>query len=106
MDIYEREHVSVVVNFFWGKGTATPQSINENVALVAYEALEEARICSDSMDFVPRPTYGAASIKWIIKQLSKIGKRIISGDTKIYHTCKGQVAARYRSKILMALMGV
>jgi len=106
MDIYEREHISVVVNFFWGKGTATPQTVNEGVAMVAYEALEEARVCSDSMDLVPRPTYGAVGIKWIIKQLAKIGKRILSGDTRIYDTCKGQVAARYRSKILMALMGV
>jgi len=42
MDIYEREYITVVVNFFWGKGTATPQTINEKTALVAYEALEEA----------------------------------------------------------------
>jgi hypothetical protein len=106
MDIYEREYITAVVNFFWGKGTATPQTINESAAIVAYEALEEAKVCSDSMDYVPRPTYGASSIKWIIKQLAKIGKRIISGDTKLYDSCKGQVAARYRSKITLALMGM
>ncbi len=33
MDIYEREHVSAVVNYFWGKGTATPQNINERFVI-------------------------------------------------------------------------
>jgi len=57
------------------------------------------------MDFVPRPTYGATTIKWVIKQLAKIGKRIMAGDTMIYDTCKELVASRYRSRIKLALMG-
>ncbi len=106
MDIYEREYVSAVVNYFWGKGIATPPNINERVALVVYEALEEAHMCSDTMDLVPRPTYGAANVRWVVIQVAKIGKRILSGNTLIYNSCKGQVGVKYKSKILMALMGV
>jgi len=106
MDFYEKEYVAAVVNYFWGNGTATPQSVNEKVALVAYEALEEARICSDSMDLVPRPTSGVASIKWALKQLSKIGKRIMYGDTRIYDSCKAQVGINYKHKVMMALRGI
>ncbi|PCJ36411.1 MAG: hypothetical protein COA99_13195 [Moraxellaceae bacterium] len=98
--------MSTVVNYFWGKGTTTPISVNEQVVLVAYEALEEANSCSDSMDLVPRPAYGALNIKYAIKQLVEIGKRISFGDTSIYNSCKGIVGVRYKSKIMMALMGV
>lgn len=62
MDIYDREYLAAVINYFWGQGTATPQSVNEAAALIAYEALSEANVCSESMDLVPRPTYGAAGI--------------------------------------------
>jgi len=105
MDIYEREYVAAVINYFWGPKLTTPHSVNESAAIVAYEALEQANICSDSMDLVPRPT-GIPSPTYAIKQLAKIGKRIISGDSSIYHVCKVTVGARYKQKITMALMGV
>lgn len=106
LEIFEKEYIAAVINYFWGKGTATPQSVNERVVLVIYEALEKAHICSDSMDFVPRPSYGAANVKWVITQLAKIGKRISSGHALIYNSCRGQVGVNYKSKIMMALMGV
>lgn len=81
-------------------------SVNESAALVAYEALSEANICSDSMDLVPRPAYGALDIKYALKQLANIGKRIASGDTSFYNSCKGAVGVKYKTKIMMALMGV
>lgn len=106
MDVYDREYLAAVINYFWGQGTASPQSVNELAALVAYEALEQANVCSDSMDFVPRPTYGAANVKWVVKQVAKIGKRVMSGDTAIYNACRGAVGVRYKSKINEALMGI
>ena len=106
MGIYEKEYIAAVINYFWGENTATPVSVNEKAALIVYEALEKARICSDSMDYVPRPSSGAANIKWVIIQLAKIGKRISSGNTLIYNSCKGQVGVNYKSKITLALMGL
>lgn len=106
MDLNDKKYVATVINFFWGRGTTTPAGVNEEAALVAYEALEQANVCSDSMDLVPRPTYAKAGIKYVLKQLAGIGKRIQSGDTAIYNSCKGAVALRYKTKIMMALAGV
>ncbi|MGQ7273985.1 hypothetical protein [Marinobacter sp. V034] len=106
MDSSEREHIATVLNYFWGGGTATPHSVNENTASVAYEALEEAQSCSASMDLVPRPVFGRPGIGHAVKEVAKIGKRIASGDTEIYESCRRQVASTYRIKIEMALQGI
>ncbi|MFN2362008.1 MAG: hypothetical protein ABR522_13145 [Marinobacter sp.] len=46
MESDRREHISAVINFFWGEGTTAPESVNDGMAAVAYEALEEAQHCS------------------------------------------------------------
>ncbi len=104
MDIYDREYVAAVINYFWGPNLATAHNVNEQAALVAYEALEKANVCSDSMDLVPRPTL-IASPTYAVKQLAQIGKRIISGDTAVYNVCKNAVGLGYKSAIRIALMG-
>jgi len=104
MDIYEREYVAAVINYFWGPSLTTAHGVNESAALIAYEALEKANVCSDSMDLVPRPTL-IASPGYAIKQLAKIGQRIISGDTAVYNVCKNAIGAGYKSAIRIALMG-
>ena len=105
MDLHDREYVSAVINYFWGQGTATPTTVNESAAEIAYEALEKANVCSNDMDLVPRPAYGALGPSYAVKQLAKIGKRIISGDSGIYNACKAAVGLGYKSAIQIALMG-
>lgn len=104
MDVHEREYVSAVINYFWGPNLTTAQGVNEAAAKIAYEALEKANICSDSMDLVPRPTL-IASPGYAVKQLANIGKRIISGDTAVYNVCKNAIGAGYKSAIRIALAG-
>ena len=106
MDNSEKEYVSKVINYFWGPAMSTPMSINEKAALIAYKALEQANLCSDSMDLVPRPKYGVIDVKYAVKQLVKIGKRIALGNTSIYGACKVMVSARYKFEIKMALQGI
>ena len=106
MDMSEKQDIAALINFFWGPSTATALSVNESAAQVAYEALEQANICNSNMDLVPRPGYGALDIKYVVKQLADIGKRIAMGDSATYNVCKTMVSARYRSKITLALMGV
>jgi len=105
MDVYEREYAAAVINYFWGPNITTAHSVTKSAAVVAYEALEQANICSASMDLVPRPA-GVPSPSYAIKQLAKIGKRIISGDTSIYNVCKVAVRTNYKTAITMALRGV
>lgn len=106
MDSSDREHIAVVVNYFWGPGKARADMINEDVAAVTYDALEESQACSASIDLVPRPTYGLPGISYIVKQVAKIGARIASGDTQIYEMCRGRVAVNFKLKIERALMGL
>ena len=106
MESDEREHISVVINYFWGEGTTSPESVNQGMAAIAYEALEEAQSCSAAMDLVPRPISGRPGIKHVIKQVAKIGKRIASGDTQIYETCRQRVAVNFRNKMEMAKQGL
>lgn len=105
MDIYEREYIAAVINYFWGPNITTAQSVTESAAVVAYEALEQANVCSGSMDLVPRPMELPSST-YAIKQLAEIGQRIISGDPSIYHVCKVMVSANYKNAIFMALRGI
>lgn len=106
MDLHEREYIATAVNYFWGQGTVTPSTVNEGVAQVTYKALEEAGVCSDSMDLVPRPAYGALDIKYIIKQVAMAGQRITNGEAAFYQSCRGRAAINYKPEIAMALMGV
>ncbi|RBW48600.1 hypothetical protein [Marinobacter sp. F3R11] len=106
MDSDQREHISAVINYFWGEGTTSPESVNEGMASIAYEALEEAQNCSATMDLVPRHISGRPNGKYIIKQVSKIGKRIASGDTQLYEACRQRVAINFRNQMEMAKQGL
>lgn len=104
MNHEEREYVAAVVNCFWN-GTAKPHTVNENAAKVIYEALTEVQSCTASIDLVPRPTY-TPSISYIVKEVAKIGKPMVSGDTSAYKMCRDRVAVNYRSFMEEALMGL
>ncbi len=106
MNLDEREHIATVINYFFGNDTATPATVNEQTAKVVYNALNEARSCSTSMDLVPRPSSGKAGISYVVKQVAKIGKRMAEGDTALYEACRVQVARNYKSAIQFALMGL
>lgn len=105
MDINERKHVSKAINFFWGPNITTPHTVTTSAAVVAYGALQQASKCSTAMDFVPRPM-ASPSNTYIIQQIAMIGKRLISGDDKIYHVCKATIGVKYKTEISLALMGI
>jgi hypothetical protein len=105
MNMDEKTHVAAVINYFCGSKMVTPDRINEHVATVAYETLLGAKTCSAAMDMVPRQTYSRPGIRYIIKQLIGINKRIASGDDGIYFICKLAMKAKYRPIIRLALSG-
>lgn len=98
----QREYVAAAVNYFWN-GLAKPHTVNENAAKVIYKALTEVQSCTASIDLVPRPTY-TASISYIVKEVAKVEKRIVSGNTSAYHMCRDRVAVNYRTFMEAALM--
>ncbi len=106
MDSNQREHVATVINYFWGEDTTAPEHINQGMAAIAFEALEEAQTCSAAMDLVPRPTSGKPGTSYVVKQVAKIGKRIAAGDTQVYESCRQRVAINYRTQMEMAKQGL
>lgn len=106
MESDQRQYLSEVINYFWGEGTTSPESVNQGMAAIAYEALEEAQSCSAAMVFVPRPVSGRPGAKYILKQVAKVGKQIASGDTQMYETCRQRVAVNFRIQMEMAKQGL
>ena len=107
MDLYDREYTADIINYFWPHMKVSGQDVNEAAIRVMYEALNSANECSNLMDLVPRPTnLIRPDIKWLLKQLKKIGKRIRNGQTGIYHVCKVSIARDYKFRITEALMGL
>jgi hypothetical protein len=105
MDRDEREYVAAVVNYFW-PGLGKPHTVNEKAAEVIYEGLREVQSCSASMDLVPGATYGRPGISYIVKEIAMIGKRILSGDTAAYNSCRDKFALNYKYEIHAALNGL
>ena len=106
MESEQREHISTVINYFWGEGTTSPESVNQGMAAVAYEALQEAQSCYSALDFVTRQAYRRPGMGYLGKQMAKVGKRIASGDTQVYESCRQRVAINYRTQMEMAKQGL
>ena len=45
-------------------------------------------------------------MSYLVKQVAKIGKRIASGDTQVYESCRQRVAINYRTQMEMAKQGL
>jgi len=78
--------------------------INERVAHVFGQMLNDTKKCSDAFRWVPRPSGGPASIAWVA---SNFKRGIISklNGTQSF-TCARAVILKYKSKMAMASMGV
>ncbi|MEX2476223.1 hypothetical protein [Marinobacter sp.] len=106
MDSNQRQHISTVINYFWGVDTTAPEHVNQGMAAIALEALEEAQSCTAAMDLVPRPVSGKPGASYVVKQVAKIGQRIAAGDTQVYESCRQRVAINYRTQMEMAKQGL
>lgn len=104
MDDADREYVAAAINYFW-TDIATPHNVNERAARVVYDALSELQSCTNSMHLVPRPTLNPG-INYVVKQIAKIGQRVMSGNTSAYSICRDRVAVNYRTHIRLALRGL
>lgn len=105
MDMNEKEYVAIVINNFSDYNMVTANMVNDHVAEVAYAALRGATMCSTAMDIVPRPTYSVPGIRYIVKQLVDIGKRIAEHNDGIYYICKLVTTAKFRTEMRLALIG-
>jgi len=106
MDREKRKYATIVINGFFGKDTTTPETVTERAVMVVFEALEQLKECSSSMDLIPRPKYGAVGLSYPLMEIVKIGKRIQFGDESIYLRCRDVINLKYKTRISEALMGI
>lgn len=69
----DRATVQAVINSYYKAGgqSGWNREVNKKVARVFGTMLIETKKCSEALSWVPQPTTGPATIKWIAKQLGK-----------------------------------
>lgn len=101
----DREHIALVINFFWGE-IAAPNQVNESVARLAYESLESASNCTAAMHLGPRSPSSKPGVSFIVKQFAAIAKRVAEDDSRIYQLCRQRIQVNHMSPMRLALMGL
>lgn len=100
----QKQDVKVIIEFMFD-GHMPQMEINERVAEVAWEMMQQAKTCSNGMDFVPRPTGFKPGLAYIVIQLTQIALRLRTGNG-IYISCKSAVAYKWSHELQLAGMGM
>ena len=102
----EKEIVVDTINAFY-KGAGVELTfrgqVNEKVAQLFGEMLEESLNCTRQLNWVPRPTGGKATIRWIALNFS----RSIRDRMRDSHSlaCAKTIILKYRTKMELAAQG-
>ena len=100
----EQQNLRIVVEAFFGRPNTTHWEMNEALMTVVSKMLLSNELCSEAMDYVPRP--GAyLNLKAVAKELARIATRISHGD-KSYEICKSAVARNWRTEAEIAASGL
>ncbi|PHI34724.1 hypothetical protein CBQ28_23180 [Pseudoalteromonas sp. GCY] len=79
-------------------------SVNENVAQVFGEMIQATKSCTTALNWVPEPTGGKATIKWIVKNFAQSIVKQLSSEQSL--TCAKEVVRNYRTKMELAALGI
>ena len=72
--IQQKEHVREIINVLYSRAGIRTQfrgEVNENVAAVVGDLLNDISTCSAAFRWVPRPTGGKASIFWLATNVTR-----------------------------------
>lgn len=99
----DQQNLRIIVETFFGKSNTAHWDMNEELLVIVTQMLQADKSCSKAMDFVPRP--GAyLNPKDVLKEVGKIAKRIMSGDTT-YEICNKTAAIKWRTAAEIAAQG-
>lgn len=102
----DREYTATIINFFWPEQRVSPEGVTDSMVRLASDALSSANTCSDNMDLVPRPTGVKPDLKWALKQIRKIAKRIHENNAGVYFVCKQAIAYSFQGRLQEAKAGL
>ncbi|MEJ2064951.1 MAG: hypothetical protein P8X74_17010, partial [Reinekea sp.] len=92
------QDVVTILKFFWPNQKVTEQNITPRMILFVDKIMHESKLCSDRMDWVPRPAGVKPSPKWVLKQIKKVAQRVRDKHPDIYNLCKSTVASNMISE--------
>jgi len=109
MALSNKDAAKAIATNIWGASIANSWEYNEDVGVVLSQAVQAITTCSNNFSLVPKPPgYGAApGLLYIGKYFAKITS-YLTGVKKqpTYRTCIVTVAAKYRSAMEMASLGI
>lgn len=111
----ELESLKLILISFYGTRISSQihyGNVNESLIRLIYEMIDEAKICTDSMNFVPQPSdliMGSSVWKKVVGYLVTVQKRHFNNSTGYkgpYKSCMNKVAANYRTPLGFILNGL
>lgn len=101
----DKEQMKEVLLNLYGEQVNNWQ-INNQIIQVLSEVIEQSSVCSDRMDWVPRPVGTPPTALYIVKQFLMILKRKSSTDKKLYITCLNTAKYKLAGRMRNAVNGV
>ncbi len=102
----DKQQVKDAINALYeGAGIKTQFTgqVNEEVAKVFGELLTEIRRCTLALKWVPKPTGGPATIKWIAKNIGRSIIQQFKDDISI--TCAKARILQFQTRLRLASLG-
>lgn len=103
----EKEIVADTINAFYrGAGVELTfrGTVNEKVAEIFGQMLEESLRCSRALNWVPRPTGGKATIRWIALNFSRSIRERMRDSHSL--TCARTIVLKFRTRMEFAAQGL
>ena len=103
----QKAHVTQLINVLYNRAGITSQfigEVNEDVAAVVGDLLTDISSCSDAFRWVPKPTGGRATIKWIVLNITRSIMTDLEEKQSI--TCMRARILQYRTFLDMAAAGL
>lgn len=104
LTLTEQQHLREVVEAFWGPSITAHWEMNEALLQVVTKMINESKMCSLAMDFVPRPGL-YLDLNDVKKELERIAKRLAKHGPP-YWLCQQFGAYKWRTEAEMAAQGI
>lgn len=103
----DTDHIKEVINALYkgaGINTSFTGQVNENVAKVLGDLLSDISSCTAALKWVPKPSGGPATIKWIVQN---IGRSIITQfKDNMSISCARARILQYQTPLRLASLGI
>lgn len=80
--------------------------MNESMLNVVLKIIDEMRVCTDAMHFVPHPIGPGSALSQLAKSYIKKILAVARDNSKVYLTCSRATILRYKTEVHLASLGM